>query len=190
MYKKIACLSFVIFIMAGCSSYSRDYDSVEFTVSGETALMIGIIDSDIPDQVIALLEDYPQITTIVMQDVEGSVDDEANLIAARYIRENGLNTHIPEDGLVASGGTDFFLSGVKRTASPGAKIGIHSWVDDQGTEGALLSRNDSAHKTYLDYYGLMGIPAEFYWFTLEVAPSEEIHWMTIDEQQLYKITTH
>lgn len=35
----------------------------------------------------------------------------------------------------------------------------------------------------------MGIPSDFYWFTLEAAPAESIHWMTEEELFQYHITT-
>ena len=75
-----------------------------------------------------------------MQNVQGSVDDEANIAAARLVRERGLNTLIPGSGMIASGGTDFFLAGVKRTVQPGAKIGVHSWTGNPNGTRAMVSR--------------------------------------------------
>ena len=188
--KKIVLTLFIFFSIPLCFSQQLDYDPVEFEVIDESAIMTGIIDSDILDTIEDLLEDYPQVTTIVMQDVEGSVDDEANLNAARYIRQIGLNTHIPKGGLVASGGTDFFLAGVKRTAHSRAKIGVHSWADSDDIEGIELPKNHPEHRRYINYYKSLDIPTEFYWFTLRAAPSDNIHWMTKKEKKRYKITTH
>ncbi|NEO86836.1 MAG: alpha/beta hydrolase [Spirulina sp. SIO3F2] len=190
MYKKIAVLLSTLVAVPTCAAaFFLDYDPVEFEVSGKVAVMTGVIDSDIQLEIEDLLEENPQVTTIIMRDVEGSVDDEANLRAARYVRENGLNTHIPNDGLVASGGTDFFLAGVQRTAGPNALIGVHSWSGGGHIEATQLPQNHPAHQKYLNYYRAMGIPTEFYWFTLEAAPSDDIHWMTIEEQKFYRITT-
>ena len=35
----------------------------------------------------------------------------------------------------------------------------------------------------------MGIPADFYWFTLEAAPADDIHWMSRDEMETYAVVT-
>ena len=35
----------------------------------------------------------------------------------------------------------------------------------------------------------MGIPEAFYWFTLEAAPPEGMHWMTEEEMKKYGIYT-
>ncbi len=162
---------------------------VEFVVSGEKAIMTGIINSDILERIADLIADNPQVHTIVMQDVGGSVDDEANLIAARYVRKKGLNTHIPADGMIASGGTDFFLAGVRRSADPGAKIGVHSWDATDGLVGSSLSKDHPDHQSYLAYFREIGIPEEFYWYTLDAAPPDGMHWMTEEEVIQYTITT-
>ncbi|MCG8352289.1 MAG: hypothetical protein MI924_31375 [Chloroflexales bacterium] len=188
MFQKMFLLVALLIALSACSLLPRDYEPARFTVSGETAVMTGVIDSTIQESIERLLAENPQVTTIVMQDVEGSVDDDANLIAARYVREQGLHTHIPHNGLVASGGTDFFLAGVKRTAESGAQIGVHSWAGGS-VAGSDLPKDHPEHKKYLDYYNEMGVPTEFYWFTLQAASSEEMHWMSAQEQQQYHITT-
>ena len=152
--------------------------------------MNGVIDSDIKSQLLQLLDDHPQVTTIVMQLVDGSVDDKANLEAARIVRHQGLHTLIPSDGLIASGGTDFFLAGVTRRVERGAQIGVHSWAADDIGDARDLPKSHPDHQEYLSYYREMGIPTEFYWYTLQAAPSEEMHWMSPAEQKRYRIATH
>ena len=51
-----------------------------------------------------------KVRVIVMPFVPGSADDVANLKAGRMLREAGLKTCVPSEGLVASGGVDLFLS--------------------------------------------------------------------------------
>ena len=55
--------------------YRDDYTSAAFTVEGSKARMIGDIDSQLPNRVRELHENHPEVTTIVMQDVPGSIDD-------------------------------------------------------------------------------------------------------------------
>ncbi|TDF34882.1 alpha/beta hydrolase [Alteromonadaceae bacterium M269] len=136
-----------------------------------------------------VLDANPQVEVLVMEEVPGSVDDEINLLASREIRKRNINTYIPRDGWVASGGTDMFLAGKERSADPSAKLGVHSWGG--GSVAATdLPRNHSEHQKYLDYYGEMNIHSDFYWYTLDAAPAEDIHWMTKDEIKQYLILTH
>lgn len=163
---------------------------VSFEVSGTDAIMRGVIDSQAIAAVRNLIAEHPEVTRIVLQDVPGSLNDNANLRASRLVREAGLNTHVPADGVIASGGVDFFCAGVQRSAevAAGARLGVHSW----GTEeyrGDRVPRDDPAHQSYLDYYAEMGIPASFYWFTLEAAPPEGVHWMSTEEVDRYMLTT-
>ncbi|MCW7553684.1 hypothetical protein NX722_13805 [Endozoicomonas gorgoniicola] len=181
----IFALSLALF---GCNNL-RDYEPVTFTVSDDTLIMNGVIDSNVKSKLQKALNASPKITSIVMENVEGSVDDEANLEAARLVRNHKLNTVIPSNGLVASGGTDFFLSGTNRTAQKGAKIGVHSWAGEGIEDPVKLPRNHIEHQKYLRYYKEMGIPDEFYWYTLESAPSNDMHWMTSSEIKKYNITT-
>ncbi|MEL6179103.1 MAG: hypothetical protein AAFS10_09120, partial [Myxococcota bacterium] len=149
-------------------------DAVSFQVVGTDAIMNGVIDARTVITVETLLADHPEVTRIVLEDCPGSANDEANLRAARLIRQAELATHVPSNGVIASGAVDFFLAGTTRTAdvAGGARLGVHSWGGD-GIEGADVPRNDPAHQLYLDYYAEMGIPADFYWFTLEAASADE-----------------
>ncbi len=162
--------------------------SAEFTVEGPDALMRGVIGPSTPGCVLALLLEHPEVERIVMVEVPGSMDDDSNLRAARMVRRAGLDTHVPADGEVASGGTDFFQAGVRRTKDEGARFGVHSWsgLDE---EGADLPRDDPEHRKYLAYCRDMGIPEDFYWFTLEAAPAEDVHWMTEEELERFGMLT-
>ena len=157
-----------------------------FTVSGDTAYMSGVINGDTPARVLRLIFEHPSVTTIEMVHVPGSIDDEANLRAAAYVRDHGFTTILRSTSSVSSGGTDFFLAGATRVVEKGAKLGIHSW-GWPGFEGRDVPRDNPQHQLYLTYYDRMGIPAAFYWRTLEAAPADGIHWMTEDEISTYNV---
>ena len=164
-------------------------DSASFEVQGNTARMTGTIDCTTPAVVQQLLSANPQLTTIVLVNVPGSADDDANLAAARLIRQAGINTHVPAGPGVASGGTDFFLAGVIRTMDAGAVIGVHSWADGNGSGKAQKDSNpnwatDTAHASFLQYYQEMGLadPSGFYCYTMDAAPPTGIHDMTVQEK--------
>lgn len=160
-----------------------------FLVDGPDAIMSGEIGGSTPDEVRRLIADHPDVTTIVLENVPGSGDDDANIEASRLVREAGLNTHVDSDGFIASGGVDFYLAGVERTFDEGASFGVHSWASSDGVEGKDVPQDDPEHLLYLDYYDEVGISADFYWFTLEAAPAEELHIMTPDELVTYGFAT-
>ena len=166
----------------------EELSGATFDVRGERAVMRGVIGATTPARVLELVFSHPEVQTLVLAEVPGSIDDVANLRAGRYIRQLGLNTHVPRNGEVASGGTDLFLAGNRRSAGRGALFGIHSW--DGGPVAATdLPRDHEEHRLYLDYYDEMGIPAEFYWRTLSAAPPEDIHWMTEEEFERFGFFT-
>ncbi len=170
---------------------NQDYEKIQFTVKGQCAEMSGVIDSQILDKLKALKKDAPQVHTIIMLDVPGSLDDDANLEAADYIRSKGFNTHLPAHAEISSGGTDFFLAGVQRSVEKGAKVGVHSWAgqDDDGNWifAKDIPKDDESHQLFLDYYKKIGISEDFYWFTLDAAPADDIHWMNWEEMQKYSV---
>ncbi len=196
---RLAVVTVAALFLFGCCTCApapeeRDsYLAAEFTVEGTTAEMNGVIDFTTPDVVRRLLTEHPELTTIVMVDVPGSADDPENIEAARMVRERGLTTVVPSNGVIASGGVDFFLAGAVRIIEPCAKLGVHDWededVNDVTVRGRDLPRNHRMHTMFLDYYRDMGVPEDFYWYTLKVAPPERIHWMTDEEILVYDMAT-
>lgn len=154
----------------------------------DTIYMKGVIYSNTLEDIQKAFNDNPEITTLVMEEVPGSIDDVVNLVASQEIRKRGIHTYLPKNGMVASGGTDMFLAGKERTVHPTAQLGVHSWSG--GSQVALdFPRDHPEHKKYLDYYKEMDIPSAFYWYTLEAAPADSIHWMTLAEISKYRVIT-
>lgn len=174
---------------------AQDLDEVTvFQVTGEwrgVLLMEGTINSDTPHQLSAILEAEPQIRTIVLLRCLGSSDDEANFPMARGVRARGLNTHLTATSEIYSGCVDFFLAGNVRTMEPGARVGVHSWYDDDDEmDGVDYPRDAPDHELNRRYVeDMLGTDA-FYWFTLEAAPADGMHYMTGDEIARYGLLTH
>jgi len=165
-------------------------DSLSYEVRGDQAFLIGNLDSDTPMIVRRMLRKHPDLRELVLLNLPGTVDDDANLEACRLIREAGLHTRVPADGIVASGGVDWLLAGVERRVEEGALVGIHSWaVDFYGfsVEGRDLPPNHPEHRGYLEFYGDMDVPAGLYWRTLTAASSFGMHWMTRAELERYDL---
>jgi hypothetical protein len=169
------------------------YEAATFAIKGNTARMHGVVDHTTPGVVQALVDEHPEVRRIVMVDVPGSDDDPANLAASRLVRKHGLTTVVPSNGVISSGGVDFFTAGAKRIVEPCGKLGVHSW-DEDGPDGGIIRgyeapRNHKIHTMFLDFYREMGIPEEFYWFPLEAAPPQRIHWMSDEEILRYGLVT-
>jgi len=73
------------------------------------------------------------------------------------IRQAGLATHVPANGIIASGGVDFYLASTTHTYEAGAQFGVHSWATTDGTSGADVPSADPDHQLYLDYYAEISI---------------------------------
>jgi hypothetical protein len=162
---------------------------VDLQVEGKFLYIKGYIDSSFYKRLTKTLKKNPQIETIVFIFVPGSDDDDVNLKAAYLIRDRKLNTCVPKNGEIDSGGVDLFLSGVNRKIHPTARIGVHDWAGNDGKTGNSTPIDDSEHLSYLYYYEDMEIDKDFYWFTLKAGTPDEIHYMTRDEIKQFKLET-
>ncbi len=183
---KIAAALIVATGAAGCADQS--YPPMSFQADGNRLVASGVIDGTTLERFEEAQASNPQADTLVLKSAPGSVDDEANLVFGQAVRNAGFSTIVPSDGMVSSGGTDLFLAGRERILESGACVGVHSWSAGS-TEGKDVPRDDPEHKKYLDYYRAMGIAGEFYWFTLEAASAEGMHWMTAAEVDRFMMMT-
>lgn len=160
-------------------------------VSANTVEMRGATDAASPAQFRRMIAAFPAIKTIRMIDVAGTENDDANFAVARMIRRAGIDTFVPANGSVRSGGVELFLAGVKHVAEPGAEFGVHSWQGEDGIDARDAKASDPAHATYVRYYQEVGMPAQaasaFYAFTNRVA-FNDVHYMTRDELARFHIT--
>lgn len=160
----------------------------ETKVKGDKLYLMGIINSKSYAQLKAVISNNPQVKTLVLTVMPGSIDDETNLQMCHYVRQQGLSTYLRSDSVIASGAVDLFMSGVEREMESGAKLGVHSWGD--GFKEALdYPRSALEHKPYRDFYLAMVGSEDFYWYTLEAAKADDIHWMSEEEIFTYPVLT-
>ncbi len=168
----------------------------QFHIHQTFAVAYGVIDNTTPTVVQNLIDNNPDVTTIVMYACPGSANDEANLQASQLIYDHGYKMYLPHQGFIASGATDMFLAGSTRIVenTPDA-VGVHSWAED---ENGNVTATDYPvghikHQPYIDYYmniGFTQAEAEaFYYFTINSSPFTSVHWMTDAELDLYKVRT-
>ena len=164
----------------------------EFELRGTTLIMSCEIGDRTPKQLRQAFARAPGIETILLNWVPGSLDDEANLEMAAWVAERGITTRVNRYSMIASGGTDFFLSGRERIVEDGALIGVHSGgtFDEPATDHPP---GDIYHLPYIGYYQRIGFTRQqaedFYYFTLNAAPEDDMHYMTHEEIAKYNITT-
>ncbi len=138
-----------------------------------------------------LIKNHPEVTTIVLQNVPGSINDAVNMHTGRIIREAGLNTKVLADSQISSGGVDLFCAGKERIVNKGARLGIHSWGGN-GLSADQVAKDHPAHQYQLAYFtmclGKENGPG-FYFRTLEAAPAGEMHWMSDTEIKEWTVST-
>lgn len=181
-------LTAVCFTSCGfLSSEPETYrDLTDTEVKGDRLYISGTLNAQTYDELKGILETNPQLKTLVLEDIDGSIDDDVNLETGLLIHNAGLNTFVPKDGLIESGAVDLFCAGKARIAERGAHFGVHAWGEETGMgntiSGHELAKDSPEHDMYLDYFREVGCPESFYWFTLQAAPAEGMHKMT--EQEL------
>ncbi|MBL6873475.1 MAG: hypothetical protein ISR00_05970 [Flavobacteriales bacterium] len=154
--------------------------SAQFEISNDTAFVNGLLGKKAHHRLEKIIHKNPHLSTLCLEDVPGSVDDEYNIKSCYLIHQKKLNTYASSQSIIASGGVDFFLAGDKRHVEEGAKLGVHSWRDGT-TDGVYFPRGDSLHFLFLDFYKTIEMDSSFYWFTLRAAKADSIHWLSYDE---------
>ncbi len=205
---------FVVLLLAfSFVSCDKDDDTVKdvknktygiFTVSddGVTATVKGgIVDGTLQDFK-KMLKAYPNLKMLNMVDVPGSdVSGDKNTDSAldlgREVYKNNINTHLVDDGFVASGGTDLLASGKKVSVGKNPQIGVHSWGggfdgNPNGTAWDIKDdENHIEHQKYLRYFQEIGFSKQkakdFYFFTIRSAKASSVHYMTAEEIKKYLV---
>lgn len=165
--------------------------SSEIQIEGDKAYLNGDLGVRTYNQIFALINEHPEVNTIVAVDVSGSVHDDINMQTGRLIRQAGLNTYVPGNGDISSGGVDLFCAGVNRTIEKGAKLGVHSWSGN-GIQAADLPEDSPLHEAQIAYFSeMLGSPLgrDFYFYTINAAPAAKIHYMSPEEITRWQLGT-
>ena len=184
---KILVLSFLF------SSCGEDNDTPNpFTIlsDGTTIEMKGEIGSSSLDDFNAIIDQHPDVNLVRIVDCDGSVDDETCFLLMKRVYDLGVNTHILDNGWVASGGSDLFFAGIHRTKGANTKIGVHAWSEGNN-EATDYPVGHANHLPYIAAYVSIGFTQEkaeaLYYFIINAASADDIHWMTDAEIEAYSI---
>ncbi|MGH1492313.1 MAG: hypothetical protein ACRBK7_23485 [Acidimicrobiales bacterium] len=166
--------------------------SSTFEVNGNEATVRGSLGIRAFQQVEYLVAEHPEVDTLILADIPGSLNDEVNVNTGRLVRKAGYTTHVPADGEIYSGGVDLFASGAQRAAEEGSVVGVHSWCcADSGEAADELSQTDPAHDDQLAYFTEMlgaALGPAFYFFTLQASPFDKTEDMTAAEREHFGLT--
>ncbi len=196
---RIILIAFISSVFVACKSDddTADVNRTQFGIfkvlnDNKTVEMNGDIGSNTLTNFNDMVAQFPNIDRINMISVPGSLDDDTNLQVSLRVHQLGIATHLANNGLIASGGVDFFLAGVTRTQGTNTMIGVHSWSDGVN-EATDFPEGHANHLPYINYYTSVGFSqadAEaFYYFTINAAPASGIHYMTESEISQYNILT-
>lgn len=165
------------------------YDkSVWFEVEWTTAYMYGKIDDRIYSTVRQLFSSHPSIEKIVMIYVPWSHDDFKNFEAIQYIRRQDIVVEIWPKWFIASWWVDFLLAWTTRNIYAGASIGVHSWRYLWVSNANSLDKDDERHQPWLDFYDSIDMDQDYYWFVLDNATADEVHWLSPEELVRFDFT--
>lgn len=176
-----------VLFLAACMDEDQA-DRTDFSVVDGRMFMSGDINSQALVEFNQVIAAHPDVDTLVLMDMPGSLNDEAMQALGYRVRSLGLNTHLTDSSAIYSGAVDLFLAGVERTIDPGATVGVHSWGDGEN-DAADFPRTSSEHDAYIDYFSHMGIDPDFYWFTVDAAPFDGMHEMTRAEIAQFGLAT-
>jgi hypothetical protein len=82
-------------------------------VDGNIAKLNGDLGTLAYNQILDLNSNYPNVNTILFENVPGSVNDDVNVKTGRLIRKAGYTTWVKSNSDIASGGVDLFCAGKK-----------------------------------------------------------------------------
>lgn len=160
-------------------------------IKGNEVFLNGTLGTKTYQQFKDLIANHPEVTTIVLQNVPGSINDAVNMHTGRIVRAAGLTTKVLADSQISSGGVDLFCAGKERIIHKGAQLGIHSW-GGEGISADDVAKDHPAHQYQITYF-TMCLGKEngpnFYFRTLEAAPAGDMHWMSDEEIKAWKLAT-
>lgn len=181
------------------SPIEEGWGKTVFKVQDGVAYFNGVIGYSTWNDLLALNKAHPDVGHIIFQEVPGSEADPINFKIGFALREAGYTTEARSDSYIASGGVDLFLAGNQRVLperwSDQFLYGffVHGWCcTNSGAEPSDLPHDAIEHHPYLVYSKAMlgdQLGEEFYFYTLNAAPSNAIHRMTDEEIERYGIGT-
>jgi len=175
----------------GCTDPPDEFEAYfgDFILGLErkVAVFDGTIDAESQANLEEMLELYSSVEEIQFENVTGIGTSTNAFAMADLIRSNNINTSVTESGEISQLATYVFLGGEKRTRQGNGKIGVSSWLTNDGTEASSLDEDNAAHEPYIEFLMTKGFSESdakaFYFFTLNAASSSGNYFLNTDEIQ-------
>ncbi len=188
-------IMFILF--TACSKCISDQDinrqdsfAIFNLVDDQTIEVNGEIEDSSLDDFNELIMNYPNMELINIIEILGSQNDDINLALSKQVYSLDIDIRLLDNGEIASGEVDLFLAGRNRSKGSNTRIRVHSWSDG-ANQASYFHEGDPVHQPYINYYVSVGFSQEeaedFYYFTINAASAEDIHWMTDEEIKRYTL---
>ena len=161
-------------------------------IKGDEAFLSGDLGTITYKQIKDMLQKSPNVKTLVLTNISGSINDAVNMHTGRLVRRSGLNTKVLKDSKVYSGGVDLFAAGKERIVQEGATLGVHSWCCVNDKTAIQIPKDHPAHQYQIAFFSeMMGAKngVDFYFYTLKAAPFDNVHKMSKKEILDWKLAT-
>lgn len=164
----------------------------QLTVIEREAHLTGLLGTRTYVQLQELLKQHPEVDTLVLTEIFGSVNDTLMLHAGRLVRNAGLTTKVLADSTVASSGVALFAAGVERIYTEGAAMQVRSWccLGDQ-TVGDFIQTDPIRSGQYIYFSDMLGpdVGPDFYVHAIAKSSLGEVHTLSTDEIQTFRVAT-
>lgn len=161
----------------------NSYSGARFNVDGRSLFVVGDIKSGFFRDFENVLDDNPQVETIVLGSAGGSVSEA--LKSGVEIRERGLDTSLSNNCYSAC--PLIFGGGVRRTIwSPYPKLGFHQMSDKQGR---AIKTSHELYFVMENYFELMGADPHFILASMLRASPSEMYEPEFNDLCEYGVTT-
>lgn len=179
----------------GCTDSIVELEAVfgDFTLDLDRKIAVfdGTIDSEAEADLSEMLGFYNTVEEIRFENATGASSASSAFAMAELISANNLTTSIVENGEISQFATYVFLGGTSRSLGDNAKIGVNSWQTNNGIEASTLSEDNNVHDPFISFLMNNGYSEddaqEFYFFTLNAASSSEVHYLSKEEINNFRL---
>jgi len=161
-------------------------NAAQFQVDGYRLTVSGQLTLASTERIDRLLEEFPELSTLVLGEIAPESDPTSMLQKGLLIRGAQLSTEVADGVTLAGDAVYLFLAGVGRELGDGAGIVVTDWQTQVGP-ASLLAEDHPAHQERRDYVQRMVGSADFYWATLDAGADGRA--LSLDELRAFGVLT-
>lgn len=162
--------------------------SASFRIEGERLLVSGNLTLISTERIDTLVEENPDLSIVVLGEIDPASDATALLQKGALIRSLGLSTQVAPGVTVSGPALYLFLGGVERSLSEDAAIAVSDWQSTLGPASALPPEHPAHDERRLFIAQTLGDEA-LYAFSLGAAPVGGAHVLSAAELAEFGVLT-